>query len=260
MHGLPADLQTLLAGTAWQAITIGCSGNQVYRVTRPDTSVSYLKIATAHNREELDAEKACLDWLHHRLPVPQVQAYGHDSMHTYLLVSEITGVMACDKAYEQDIPTLVHLLAEGLRQIHHVDITACPFDQRLSHKLQLAQRRVALGLVDEGDFDEQRRGMSAAALFKQLLASQPDDEDLVFTHGDYCLPNIFLDPHHQRVNGFIDWGRAGIADRYQDVALAARSLTYNVGPGWEPLLWQAYGLTTVDTDKLAFYQLLDEFF
>ena len=101
--------------------------------------------------------------------------------------------------------------------------------------------------------------MSAETLFKHLLANQPQDEELVFTHGDYCLPNIFLDPQLRRVNGFIDWGRAGIADRYQDLALAARSLTYNVGPGWEPLLWQAYGLTTVEEEKIAFYQLLDEF-
>ncbi|HLX56069.1 MAG TPA: phosphotransferase, partial [Ktedonobacteraceae bacterium] len=59
---------------------------------------------------------------------------------------------------------------------------------------------------------------------------------------------------------FIDWGRAGIADRYQDLALAARSLAYNFGPGWESLLWEAYGLQTVDAAKIAFYRLLDEFF
>jgi aminoglycoside phosphotransferase len=42
--------------------------------------------------------------------------------------------------------------------------------------------------------------------------------------------------------------------------LAARSLAYNFGSGWEPLLWEAYGLQTVDTAKIAFYKLLDEFF
>jgi aminoglycoside phosphotransferase len=85
-------------------------------------------------------------------------------------------------------------------------------------------------------------------------------EDIVFTHGDYCLPNILIDHTHTQINGFIDWGRAGIADRYQDLALATRSLIYNFGPGWESLLWKEYGLETVDYGKLEFYQLIDEFF
>ncbi len=259
-HTLPADLQTLLAGATWQAIDVGCSGNQVYRIIHPNTSVCYLKIANTDNQAELQTEKACLTWLQSRLPVPQVYAFAHDQIHSYLLLSEIPGLMACDKTFERDIPTLVNLLAAGLRQIHQVAITDCPFDQRLLHKLELAQRRVATGLVDETDFDEQRQGMNAETLLKQLLANQPRDEDLVFTHGDYCLPNVLLDPQQRRVNGFIDWGRAGIADRYQDLALAARSLIYNVGPGWEPLLWHEYGLTTVEEEKIAFYQLLDEFF
>ena len=51
-----------------------------------------------------------------------------------------------------------------------------------------------------------------------------------------------------------------LADRYQDLALAARSLIRNFGPGWEPLFWEAYSLQTVDAAKIAFCQLLDEFF
>jgi len=39
-----------------------------------------------------------------------------------------------------------------------------------------------------------------------------------------------------------------------------RSLTYNFGPGWEPLFWEAFGLQTVDPARIEFYQLLDEFF
>ena len=85
-------------------------------------------------------------------------------------------------------------------------------------------------------------------------------EDLVFTHGDYCLPNVFLDLTGRRLTGFIDWGRAGIADRYQDLALAERSLRFNFGPGWERCLFDAYGLTHVDEAKLAYYRLLDEMF
>jgi len=176
-----------------------------------------------------------------------------------LLLSEIAGVMAYDERFTQDIPAVVCLLAEGLRRIHQIDITNCPFDQRLAHKIALAQQRTQAGLVDEADFDGKRRGESADELLRVLIESQPQEEDVVFTHGDYCLPNILIDPAQMHLNGFIDWGRAGVADRYHDLALAARSLTYNFGPGWEPLLWEKYGLPYLDHAKIEFYQLLDEF-
>ncbi len=40
----------------------------------------------------------------------------------------------------------------------------------------------------------------------------------------------------------------------------ARSLTYNFGPRWVPLVLEEYGLPVPDEEKLKFYQLLDEFF
>jgi aminoglycoside phosphotransferase len=260
IHKLPANLQNLLVGATWYEETMGCSGNRVFRITYRGEPTYYLKIATYPNRLELLAEKELLVWLQGRLPVPVVQGWHTDNERSYLLLSEIQGLMSCDAAFAQDMPTLVRLLAEGMRMIHAVDIRHCPFDQRLAVKIELARQRVEAGLIDETDFDEQRQGMRAEELFHRLIERQPSEEDLVFTHGDYCLPNVFIDTSHTCINGFIDWGRAGIADRYQDLALATRSLTYNFGTGWETLLWEAYGLEAVDQDKIAFYQLLDEFF
>lgn len=114
---------------------------------------------------------------------------------------------------------------------------------------------MAAGLVDESDFDTVR---SAADLYQELLATRPDQEDQVFTHGDYCLPNVLVG--NGRVTGFIDLGRAGVADRYQDPALCTRSLTYNFGPGWDARFLAHYGLPQPDEAKLTFYRLLDEFF
>ena len=52
-------------------------------------------------------------------------------------------------------------------------------------------------------------------------------EDLVFTHGDYCLPNIIY--HEGKINGVVGLSRVGIADRYQDISLFLRSFEFNVG-------------------------------
>ena len=126
--------------------------------------------------------------------------------------------------------------------------------------MELARRRVKLGLVDESDFDAEQAGKHASDLYAELLKQRPQTEDLVFTHGDYCLPNILLDWQRNRISGFIDLARAGIADRYHDLALAARSLAFNFDARWIPLLFQEYGLAEPDENKIRFYKLLDEFF
>lgn len=54
--------------------------------------------------------------------------------------------------------------------------------------------------------------------------------------------------------------RAGISDRYQDLAIAARSLANKFDAKWVPLLFKDYGIENIDYSKLEFYKLLDEFF
>ena len=238
---------------------MGCSDNQVFRIIRPEEPTCYLKIAPHPLEPDLLAEKERLDWLQGQLPVPSIYAFASTRSYTYLLQSEIPGVIACDEIFAQDVPTLARLLAKGLRTIHQIDYTSCPFDQSNAYKIYQARRRVEMDLVDESLFDKQRQGMRADELFELLIESQPYEEELVFTHGDYCLPNILIDPSHSEITGFIDWGRAGIADRYHDLALAVRSLSRNFAPDWEPFFWEAYGLENINHAKIEFYQLLDEF-
>jgi aminoglycoside phosphotransferase len=255
---LPRELAHAILGYAWERVTTGCSGAEVVRLERPGGPNLYLKAEPRNAEGELRAEKARLEWIGDRLPVPRVHAFVEDAAREYLLISAVPGIDASDPSHGEDMERLVALLAEGMRRIHHLPIEGCPFDPRLDAKIEAARVRMIRGRVDAADFDAERQGRTTEDLFGELIRTRPGVEDLVFTHGDYCLPNILLE--EGAVRGFIDWGRAGVADRYQDLALAARSLEYNLGPEGIPLLFHAYGIPEPDPDRLAFYRLLDEFF
>lgn len=254
---LPQPLIAMTNHCQWQRITIGMSASRTYRLSRGQEA-SYLKVQSLESDDCLLDERDRIRWLQGKLPVPEVLYYDRDESNEYLLLSEVAGLNASDKAYETMLPQLMEQLAVGIKAVHAVDVTDCPFNRTLGKVLEEARRRTEQGLVDEEDFDEERQGLGAAALYQQLLDSRPQEEELVFTHGDYCLPNIILD--NGKFSGLIDWGRAGIADKYQDLALAVRSIAHNFGERHVSAFLEAYGLHEADKAKLEYYKLLDEFF
>jgi kanamycin kinase len=50
------------------------------------------------------------------------------------------------------------------------------------------------------------------------------------THGDYCAPNVFIDPETLRFSGLLDLSRLGLGDPYIDYALMHRSLAGTLNP------------------------------
>ena len=256
---LPPGLGPLIAGRRLHKVTLGHSGNLVYRLDHEDVPDFYLKVAPAGAQYQLGPEKRRLDWLQGKLPTPEAPYYQMvDDGTEYLLTTAVSGRPVSDPGHAPDLEQIVPLLADGLRQIHAVPIDDCPFDQRMNMMIELARLRLIHDQVDESDFAEERQGQSAVLLFEQLLDTRPKEEDLVFTHGDYCLPNVIIEREH--INGFIDVGFAGVGDRYRDLALAIGSLTYNFGEEWVPLFLETYGIRRPDRDKMAFYRLLNEFF
>jgi aminoglycoside 3'-phosphotransferase II len=254
---LPSDLAALVAGATWEQVTRGESGAQVYRLTN-GAETRYLKVEPRRPHDELHGEAERLRWLQGRLPVPVLRYAGVDEHQSYLLTSEVPGTDATDERWLSDPARLVALLAAGLLLFHRQSITGCPFDQRLDAELARAAANVAAGIVDADDFDAEHAGRSPAALLAELLATRPPAEDLVLTHGDYCLPNVVI--KDWALSGCIDLGRCGVADRYHDLAQAARSVRRNLGARWVAPFFAAYGLSAPDAAKLRYYQLLDECF
>lgn len=254
---LPAELKHL-AAYQWRAETIGQSASHVFQLVSLTGETLFLKVAARSSYPALLGEAERLQWLEARLPVPAVFEFVQDERRSYLLMSALKGEDATRLAHASDLPRLVDLLAEGLHTLHAVPTENCPFDHRLEAELARARQALLGGRVDEDDFDEVRLGRSAASLYEDLLHHRPSTEDLVFTHGDYSLPNIIV--ADGKVSGFVDLGAAGVGDRCRDLALAARSLHYNWGERWVSRLFKAYDSREADREKLSYFELLDEFF
>lgn len=259
LRNIPAALQEHINDASLDENREGHSGTSVFRLERPGQPDQFLKVGERYSEDDLSAELSRLLWLRGRLPVPEVLYWSEHGTRQYLLMSAVPGLPAYDDSLNSQLPTLLRLYAHGLRQIHDVPVEACPFDMRLDVRIAQAGHNLQAGRVDAENFDPQRQGRAPQSLFRELMATRPAAEDLVFTHGDYCIPNVIIDGEMRILSGFIDWGRAGIADRYTDLALAARSIDYNFGAEWIPMFFEAYGIDP-DPAKRAFYQLLDEFF
>lgn len=264
---LPPPLAADLGKHNRADITIGESGSSVIRFDRPSGSVVFLKsraIGSPPTERPLFDEAERLGWMYAvGLPVPAVLQYHEWKGREYLLLTAVPGADAAAPRSSDRYEAIVTALAAGLRTLHATNISACPFDQSTRVRVAAAESRLRAGLVREDDFDEARRDRSARDLYADLVAHRPPSEDRVFTHGDYCTPNVMLSddgPNAYRVAGFLDCGNAGIADRYQDLALCARSIAHNFGAEWVPVLFTRYGIERPDAAKLAWYQLLDEFF
>jgi aminoglycoside 3'-phosphotransferase II len=246
---LPAAIAFVTEGLPMEQVTVGRSVARVWRVG----DQFYLKVAS--RGDELAAEMARLNWFAGRVPVPKVIAFERGATETYLLTSALEGVAAHEAASREDC---VGAVGAALCRLHRLDIAACPFDACLAVTIERARANALAGFVDESDFDASRSGRSALELLADVEATRPADEDLVVTHGDYCLPNVILSTDGDWV-GFVDLGRAGVADRYQDLALAARSIAKNFGDAYVAAFFATYGIEP-DPLRIAFYQLLDEFF
>ncbi len=124
-------------------------------------------------------------------------------------------------------------------------------------------------LVDVDDAEPETFGANGfenpEALLTWLQTHKPEYEP-VLSHGDFCLPNIFLQDN--QVTGFIDLGATGIGDKWRDIALCHRSLKHNcdgtfgdkVYPDFNPdLLFEELGIDP-NSEKIRYYILLDELF
>lgn len=260
---IPERIKSEIGEAAYELDTVGMSGSTIMLF---DDKI--LKIEEIG--EEADNQRQMMLWLQDKLPVPKVFSHETQEGKSFLLMSKIQGVMSCDEEYMANPEKLTDILAEGLKMLWQVEVSDCPCDWRLDRKLQWARYQIENNLVDLDNVEPETFGeggfASPAHLLEWLIRNKPEEE-CVLSHGDFCLPNIFVE--NGQICGFIDLGRAGVADKYQDIALCYRSLKhnfegkYNGGKVYEnfrpEMLFEKLGIEP-DWEKIRYYILLDELF
>ena len=259
---IPKPIRQIVGSAPYTCDSIGRSGAAV--LCYPDM---VLKIAPSEKNFEKSVEM--LRWLEGRLPVPKVLCAMTEGEKQYLLMSRIPGKMSCHRDYTRDPDRLAQLLADAIRLLWQVDISQCPRQRTLEDDLAEARMRVEKGLVDMEDCEPETFGpggfQDPEDLLQWLEENKPELEP-AFSHGDLCLPNVFVEDG--RIAGFIDLGDCGISDKWRDIALCYRSLKHNVSgryaaepnPDFDPdILFEKLGVEP-NREKLRYYILLDELF
>lgn len=222
------------------------------------------------NTDEAKNELYMLKFLQKKLPVPEVYAYEESNDKLYILMSKCPGQMLCSDFYMENPDKLIKSLANGLKKLWSIDISQCSSDQRLDQKLIQAEYNIKNDYFDINNVDPSTfgpNGFKDPSHLLQWLNENRQEEELVLSHGDFCLPNIF--GIGEEVTGFIDIGKCGIADKWCDIALCYRSLCDNfIGQHRQKnknfefdknLLFDELGLKP-NWDKIRYYILLDELF
>lgn len=149
---------------------------------------------------------------------------------SYLLMSKVSGVMSCDTYYLDHPQILLDALATGLKMLWQVDVSDCPVIRDVDIVLEEARLQIVNGLVD------------------------------------FCLPNVFLED--AQIRGFIDLGRTGVGDKWNDIALCYRSLKHNFDGTYGGKVYDEFNPDVLfekldikpDWEKINWYLLLDELF
>ena len=259
---IPDNIQSLISGKEYTANDIGKSDAKVMVF---DDCVLKIDPGSRQNEETVEV----MNWLQGKLPVPKVLAFETDSDDQYLLMSRVTGRMSCDDYYMSRPKELIKCLAEAIRMLWSIDIKDCPRNRDLDTELKEARYRVENKLYDLSDSEPStfaEGGFKSPEELLEWLENNKPDYEPVLSHGDLCLPNIFLD--NGKVSGFIDLGDTGVGDKWRDIALCYRSLRWNsegaYGGNVYPdvksmMLFDELGIEP-DMDKIRYFILLDELF
>jgi len=207
-----------------ELITHGCSGAVVHRLVRTGRADLFLK----QTGEANPAAARDIDAETERVRWLGTTGIGCpevvDAGPGWLLTARLPGRDAAQPWSASERLKVLDAMADGLTALHALDPAACPFPTR--------------------------------------YPAHDRTERLAVTHGDYCCPNVLIDPDTLQFVGVLDLGWLGVGDPYIDAATTVMTLAgdlnrqYGGRPAAERVLAR-YGADIDDPrigDYLAFYR------
>jgi aminoglycoside 3'-phosphotransferase II len=246
-------LRAVLGDARFETVVAGMSGAEVCRVRgEPER---YLKIGRGRQAGVIRDEAARTATLRQLgAPVAAADLFTDGKRSAALLMNALPGAPA---NFSQLSPEVVVRAAAGaLRALHDLPIDNFGFDERVVVRLARAKRDIAGGDVNPQHFEARNKNTAPALLHAKLKATIPP-ETFVVVHGDATLDNIII-ADDEKI-GFIDCGRAGLADAYTDLAVMTGDIAERFGPEWVEPFMKAYG-AELDPSKAAYFSDLYEFF
>lgn len=249
---LPAELQR----STWTKISAGMSGAAIFRGTHNQQDC-FLKVVPHTHRHPVRNEYQRLNWLQGRFPAAQILHYSEDHKHQFLLTTAVPGVALFDTA--SDMETVITRYATIIRDLHNYPIADCPFISTIEDQIAFARTQRDSYSPDSSLLDPEFQGRSFAQLFQELLKYKPTASDPVLIHGDPYNDNILVDPQTGQLTGLIDVGHLAVADRYTDLAMIYDDVLDTYGEtAWQRFL-SLYSLPELDTPRMYFYRIFNEF-
>jgi kanamycin kinase len=251
---VPAVIATLAGDDTVIPVWRNELGGLTFRLEAGKGATRYAKWVAAGTPEiDLPGEAERLIWARRWATVPRVIEHGADADGAWLVTEAVPGRSAVDPRWSADPAAAAVAIGRGLRLLHDaLPVERCPFDWSVEQRLTRADERIAEGEGPADRFPEHRHLDLAEA--RARIGDPPAIDRLVVCHGDACVPNTLL--HDD--GGFaahVDLGSLGVADRWADLAVAAWSMDWNFGPGYDGGVYDGYGIAP-DRDRLAYYRLL----
>ncbi len=251
---LTEQITEFISNASLTEISIGCSDSQVVKIEK-ENKCYFLKIAKAGI---LTSEYEKLKWLEGKIKVPKIIIYENKNEIEYLVTESLLGEMVCSDYYLENPMLGIPIVVEAFKDIYKVDISDCPFNVALDYKLELVKSNVFNNLLDINNISEEvlKEFGSPENIYNYLVENR-FEEELVFSHGDVSLPNLFT--NNNSFSGFIDVGECGIADKWFDIAIAVKSIKRNFGDDAVIEFYKQLGIVE-DSFKVNYYLLLMELY
>jgi len=255
------NLSILLGKYSIEKNEVGMSPTEVYKLIGKNEN-KYLKYSQKIFQSTtycVCREAEIIKWLYGKINVPIIEYNENYQGNSSVIMTELKGIMLEECNLSSDL--YVKYLAKALLEIQSINIKDCPFISNVEYRLNELKYLMENDLIDNdcNNWEEatKLKFKSSEEIYKWLYENKPDKEELVFSHGDLCGSNILL---NNNILEYIDFGRAGIADKWYDIAFCVNGIRDL--PNEEIYINMFFDLLNIEPnwEKINYYILLDELF